>query len=47
MIYFLSPTGSDSATGTITTPWQSLEVSVNKLSPGDILYVRGGEYTLT
>ena len=46
MIYFLSPTGNNNSPGTITEPWQTLESAVNKLSPGDILYVRGGEYTL-
>jgi len=46
MIYFVSPTGDNNSPGTMEAPWKTLEASVNKLSPGDILYVRGGEYTL-
>jgi len=46
MIYFISPTGNDSSPGTIDSPWKTLETSVNKLSAGDILYIRGGDYTL-
>jgi len=47
MIYFVSPSGNDGSAGGIDTPWQTLENSVNKLSAGDILYIRGGEYVLT
>jgi hypothetical protein len=47
MIYFVSPTGDDGAAGNIDLPWKTLENSANKLSAGDILYIRGGEYILT
>ena len=47
MIYFISPSGNDGWNGSIDTPWKTLENSVNKLSAGDILYIRGGEYVLT
>jgi len=46
MIYFLSTTGNDNAEGTINSPWKTIETAVNKLAPGDILYIRGGEYVL-
>ena len=47
MIYFVSPTGCDEAAGAIDSPWKSLHTAVNKVSAGDILYIRGGEYVLT
>ena len=47
MIYFVSPSGNDGSAGTMDSPWKTLENSVNKLSAGDILYIRGGEYVLT
>ena len=46
MIYFVSPSGDDGAAGNMDSPWKTLECSVNKLSAGDILYIRGGEYVL-
>ena len=47
MIYFVSPSGNDGSAGTIDAPWKTVENSVNRLSAGDILYIRGGEYVLT
>ena len=46
MIYFVSPTGYDDNPGSINAPWQTLQNAVNRLSPGDILYLRGGDYVL-
>ena len=46
MIYFVSPSGNDGSKGSMDSPWETLENSVNKLSAGDILYIRGGEYVL-
>ena len=46
MIYFVSPSGNDNSPGTDESPWQTIENSVNKLSPGDILYIRAGEYNI-
>ena len=46
MIYFVSPTSNDGSAGTMDSPWQTIENSVNKLASGDILYIRGGEYVL-
>ena len=47
MIYFVSPTGCDTAAGTFESPWKSIETAVNKVSAGDILYIRGGDYVLS
>jgi len=46
MIYFVSPNGCDNAPGTMDLPWKTIETAVNKVSAGDILYIRGGEYLL-
>jgi chitodextrinase len=47
--YFVSPTGSASAAGTLADPW-SLAYALSSsadLDPGDIVYLRGGTYSLT
>jgi len=43
--YFVSPTGNNANAGTQTQPWATLSYAVNKLNPGDTLYVRGGSYS--
>jgi uncharacterized repeat protein (TIGR02059 family) len=43
--YYLATTGSDKNSGTITQPFATWNYAFNKLSAGDILYVRGGTYT--
>jgi hypothetical protein len=40
----VSPSGSDSSAGTSTSPWATLQSSLSKLKPGDVLCVRGGTY---
>ncbi len=46
--YVSTATGaSDSNSGTQASPWRTINASVAKLSPGDILYVRGGTYAET
>jgi hypothetical protein len=42
--YYVSPNGSDSNSGTLDSPWQTLEYALGKLSPGDVLNLRGGIY---
>jgi hypothetical protein len=43
-IRYVSPSGSDSATGTSAYPWRTLRRSLPALQAGDTLYVRGGSY---
>jgi hypothetical protein len=42
--YYLSPTGNNNNTGTITSPWFSLERAWQTIQAGDTLYLRGGTY---
>lgn len=43
--YVSTATGaSDSNSGSLTSPWRSLNASVAKLHAGDVLFVRGGTY---
>jgi hypothetical protein len=42
--YYASPTGNDSNPGTLASPWKTINASVNKLSAGDTLYLRGGTW---
>lgn len=37
--------GNDTLPGTISQPWQRLDTAINRLSVGDTLFIRGGNYT--
>ena len=43
--YYVSTTGSDTATGTTNQPWRTLRKGLTALMPGDTLYIHGGTYT--
>jgi hypothetical protein len=45
--YYASPTGNDTNTGAITSPFFSLNKAWTVLAPGDTLYLRGGTYAYT
>ena len=42
--YYISFDGSDNNSGTIEQPFRTIKYAVSKLEPGDILYIRGGDY---
>lgn len=42
--YFVSASGSDDNDGAEATPWKTLNLSINRLSPGDVLNVSDGVY---
>src|ERR1041385_5570825 len=46
-ILYVATDGSDSNSGTITSPLATFNKAVNLLQPGDILYIRGGTYSQT
>ncbi len=43
--FYLATNGSDSNSGSKTSPWKSLYTSIKKLGAGDTLYIREGTYT--
>lgn len=43
--YYVAPTGSDAATGDVSSPWRTIKKGMEALHPGDVLQVRGGTYT--
>jgi hypothetical protein len=46
--YFVSPTGNDTTgNGTIGAPYQTIGKAVGVAAAGDIIYLRGGTYTLS
>lgn len=45
-IYFISPTGNDSHSGTLEQPWATLQKAANTLQAGDQVYIRGGTYQI-
>ena len=40
--YYVATNGSDSNPGTLSQPWLTIQKGFNSISPGDILYIRGG-----
>jgi hypothetical protein len=42
--YYVSPSGSDAASGSINAPWKTLTFAAGRLAAGDVLYLRGGVY---
>jgi parallel beta-helix repeat protein len=43
--YYVSITGRDSNSGSIDSPWASLDHAIEVAGPGDIIFMRGGDYT--
>ena len=43
-VYYVSPSGSDSSSGTSASPWGTFSFAIPKLSPGDTLLLKNGTY---
>jgi hypothetical protein len=43
--YYVSPSGNDSNSGTLASPYKTIAKGVSVLSSGDILYIRDGIYS--
>jgi uncharacterized repeat protein (TIGR02059 family) len=46
-VYYVATNGNNSNPGTITQPWATWQKGFTSISPGDILYIRGGTYSPT
>ena len=46
-VYYVAPSGSDSAQGTQSAPWASIAHAQSVAQPGDTVYFRGGTYAYT
>ena len=42
--YYVSPTGNNSNSGIISSPWQTVQFGVDQLTAGDNLFLRAGTY---
>jgi len=45
--YYVSPTGSDSNSGTISSPFLTVQRGQTAAVAGDLIYLRGGTYTMS
>lgn len=45
--YYVSPSGSDSAAGTLAAPWKTVTRAQTSAVAGDTVYFRGGTYSVT
>jgi parallel beta-helix repeat protein len=43
-VYYVAPGGSDSDPGTISRPWRTIGKAVRTLAPGDVVYIKNGQY---
>ncbi|WP_433187404.1 right-handed parallel beta-helix repeat-containing protein [Actinoallomurus sp. CA-150999] len=46
-VYYVAPTGSDSAAGTQAAPWATIAHAQSVVAAGDTVYLRGGTYAYT
>ena len=44
--YYVAKNGSDQNSGSMAQPWASLAKAASEAAPGDLVYVRGGTYTV-
>ena len=42
--FYVAPSGSDSSTGSSSSPWRTVQKALSTLAPGQIAYVRAGVY---
>src|ERR1022692_2931904 len=45
--YYVSPAGSDTAPGTLSQPFQTIQAAATLAAPGDTVYIRAGVYRET
>ncbi|HEU0150091.1 MAG TPA: hypothetical protein VFR21_24835 [Bradyrhizobium sp.] len=42
--YYVAANGKDSNSGTINSPWKSIQYAANRVQAGDTVNIRGGTY---
>jgi hypothetical protein len=47
IVFYVSPTGSDSNPGTLDEPFQTIDKAVSLITAGTIIYLCGGTYTVS
>lgn len=45
--YYVAPTGSDTNAGTMASPFLTVQFAQSVAVPGDLIYIRGGTYTMS
>ena len=45
--YYVSTSGNDSNTGTLSQPFRTIQAAAERAEPGDTVYIRGGTYRET
>lgn len=43
--FYVSADGDDGAAGSIDAPWRTIQTGIDRIGPGQKLYVRGGVYS--
>ncbi len=43
-VHYVSISGNDNNTGTLSQPWRTITYAASQVQPGDTVYVRGGTY---
>ena len=46
-VYFVAPYGFDGNSGTLSSPFYTIQLALNKVNAGDTVYLRGGIYSLS
>ncbi len=42
--YYVATTGNDANSGTLASPWRTIQKAANTMSAGDTVLIRGGTY---
>ena len=43
-VYYVATNGNDNNQGTLQSPWRTIQHAADVMQPGDVVYIRGGEY---
>ncbi len=46
VVRVVDPSGDDSASGTVSEPWRTIELALTRVTSGDVVLLRGGVYSV-